>query len=109
MKTEKNILIAFILNLAFSIFELIGGTVSNSVAIISDAIHDIGDAISIGVSYFLEKRAKNSRMRLIPINPKNVPDMNTHGYLSMKNRMRYIVIRLEQSDVELVSISEIKI
>ena len=58
MKTEKNILIAFILNLAFSIFELIGGTVTNSVAIISDAIHDIGDAISIGVSYFLEKKSK---------------------------------------------------
>lgn len=58
MKTEKNILIAFILNLAFSIFELIGGAMTNSVAIISDAIHDIGDAISIGISYFLEKKSK---------------------------------------------------
>ncbi|MBQ7766284.1 MAG: cation transporter [Lachnospiraceae bacterium] len=58
MKTEKNILIAFILNLAFSIFELIGGALTNSVAIISDAIHDIGDAISIGISYFLEKKSK---------------------------------------------------
>lgn len=58
MKTEKNILIAFILNLAFSIFELIGGALTNSVAIISDAIHDIGDAISIGISYFLERKSK---------------------------------------------------
>lgn len=58
MKTEKNILIAFILNLSFSIFELLGGALTNSVAIISDSIHDIGDAISIGLSYFLEKKSK---------------------------------------------------
>lgn len=58
MKTEKNILIAFILNLSFSILEFIGGTITNSVAIISDSIHDIGDAASIGISYFLEKKSK---------------------------------------------------
>ena len=58
MKTEKNILIAFVLNLAFSIFELIGGMFTGSVAIMSDAIHDIGDAASIGLSYFLEKKSK---------------------------------------------------
>lgn len=58
MKTEKNILIAFILNLSFSVFEIIGGFFTGSVAIISDAIHDIGDAASIGISYFLEKKSK---------------------------------------------------
>ncbi len=58
MKTEKNILIAFILNLAFSVFEFIGGIFTGSVAIVSDALHDIGDAASIGVSYFLEKKSK---------------------------------------------------
>lgn len=58
MKTEKNIFIAFILNLAFSIFEFVGGIVTNSVAIISDSIHDMGDALSIGISYFLEKKSK---------------------------------------------------
>ena len=58
MKTEKNILIAFLLNLAFSVFEFIGGVFTGSVAIVSDAIHDIGDAASIGVSYFLEKKSK---------------------------------------------------
>ncbi len=58
MKTEKNILIAFILNLAFSVFEFIGGIFTGSVAIISDAVHDIGDATSIGVSYFLEKKSR---------------------------------------------------
>lgn len=58
MKTEKNILIAFILNLAFSIFEFIGGFFTGSVAIVSDALHDMGDAASIGISYFLEKKSK---------------------------------------------------
>ncbi|MBQ4559246.1 MAG: cation transporter [Tyzzerella sp.] len=58
MKTERNILIAFILNLAFSIFEFVGGIISGSVAIMSDAVHDIGDAVSIGVSYFLEKKGE---------------------------------------------------
>lgn len=58
MKTERNIFIAFILNLAFSIFEFIGGIFTGSVAIISDAIHDIGDATSVGISYFLERKSK---------------------------------------------------
>lgn len=69
MKTEKNILIAFVLNLAFSIFEFFGGVFTGSVAIISDAIHDIGDAASIGISYFLERKSKKQ------------PDENyTYGY-----------------------------
>ena len=58
MKTEKNILVAFILNFAFSIFEFVGGALTGSVAIISDAVHDIGDALSIGISYFLERKSK---------------------------------------------------
>ncbi len=58
MKTERNILTAFILNLGFSIFEFFGGIITGSVAIISDAIHDMGDAAVIGLSYFLEKKSK---------------------------------------------------
>ena len=58
MKIEKNILIAFLLNLFFSVFELVGGIFTNSIAIISDAIHDFGDSLSIGISYFLEKQSK---------------------------------------------------
>lgn len=57
MKSEKNILIAFILNLSFAVFELIGGVFTGSVAIMSDAVHDMGDAASIGFSYFLEKKS----------------------------------------------------
>ena len=58
MKTERNILIAFILNLAFSIFEFVGGIITGSVAIMSDAVHDIGDAASIGISYLLERKGE---------------------------------------------------
>lgn len=60
MKTEKNILIAFLLNLLFSIIEFIGGAITNSFAIISDSIHDMGDAMSIGVSFFLERKSTKS-------------------------------------------------
>ncbi len=58
MKTEKNILIAFLLNISFAIFEFVGGIFTNSVAILSDSVHDLGDAISIGLSYFMEKKSK---------------------------------------------------
>lgn len=69
MKTEKNILVAFILNFAFSIFEFAGGIFTGSVAIVSDAVHDIGDAASIGISYFLERKSK-----------KQPDDTYTYGY-----------------------------
>ena len=58
MKTERNILVAFLLNLSFSIFEFFGGIFTGSVAILSDALHDLGDAASIGLSYALEKKSK---------------------------------------------------
>ncbi len=58
MRTEKNIFIAFILNLLFSGFEFVGGFYTGSIAIISDAVHDLGDAASIGISYLLEKKSK---------------------------------------------------
>ena len=58
MKTKGNILIAFLLNLSFSIFELFGGIFTGSVAILSDAVHDLGDAASIGISYYLEQKSK---------------------------------------------------
>lgn len=69
MKTERNILIAFLLNLSFAVFEFFGGVFTGSVAIMSDAIHDIGDAAGIGVSYFFEKKSK-----------KHPDDTHTYGY-----------------------------
>jgi len=58
MRSSQNILIAFILNLSFSIFEVIGGFITGSVAISSDALHDAADALSIGTSYLLERKSK---------------------------------------------------
>lgn len=58
MRSGKSILIAFLLNLAFSVFELIGGAITGSVAILSDSLHDLGDAASIGLSFFLERKSK---------------------------------------------------
>ena len=67
--TDRNILAAFLLNLAFSVFELFGGIFTGSVAILSDSVHDLGDAASIGISYFLEKKSKRSP-----------DDSHTYGY-----------------------------
>lgn len=58
MKSEHKILTAFFLNLFFSVFEFIGGIFTGSVAILSDALHDLGDAVSIALSFFLEKKSK---------------------------------------------------
>lgn len=58
MKTDRNILIAFLLNLLFSIAELMGGIFTGSIAIISDALHDFGDATAIAISYVLERLSK---------------------------------------------------
>ena len=54
----KNIKSALIINLIFTVIELAGGIVSNSVAIISDAVHDLGDTIALSFSLFSEKFAK---------------------------------------------------
>lgn len=57
MKTQHNILVAFLLNLSFAVFEFFGGLLTGSVAILSDALHDLGDAVSIGISYYLERKS----------------------------------------------------
>lgn len=75
MKSQNNILLAFILNLLFSIIEFFGGILTNSISIISDSIHDFGDALSIGISYILEKKSK-----------KKPDDIYTFGY------MRYSIL-----------------
>lgn len=54
-KAARNILVVFFLNLFFAIAEFFFGTLFNSQAILSDAVHDLGDALSIGLAYFFEK------------------------------------------------------
>ncbi len=57
----KNIKIAFFLNLFFTAIEFIGGFLTNSVAIMSDALHDLGDSFSLGLAWFLEKFSTKKR------------------------------------------------
>lgn len=60
LEGERNIAIAFFLNLSFTIFEIFGGFYVNSVAILSDALHDLGDSFSLGMAWYLEKRSKQA-------------------------------------------------
>lgn len=46
---------AFIINICFALLELVGGIYTNSVAVMSDAIHDFGDAIALGFAWYLER------------------------------------------------------
>jgi len=53
--STTNIKVAFFLNLGFAIVEIVGGIWTNSLAIASDALHDLGDSLSLGLSWGLEK------------------------------------------------------
>ena len=56
----KNIAIAFLLNFSFTIIELVGGLLTNSVAILSDALHDLGDSISLALAWYFQKVSGHS-------------------------------------------------
>ncbi|MDY0011101.1 MAG: cation diffusion facilitator family transporter, partial [Candidatus Izemoplasmatales bacterium] len=53
--------ISFILNFLFMIFEFVGGLMTNSIALISDAVHDAGDSISMAMAIYLEKKSKQKK------------------------------------------------
>ncbi len=56
--SSENIGIAFLLNTFFTIVEFIGGFYTNSMAIMSDAVHDLGDSISLGMAWYFQKISK---------------------------------------------------
>ena len=49
---------AFVLNFVFTIIEFIGGFLTNSTAILADAVHDLGDSLSLGLAWVLNKLGK---------------------------------------------------
>jgi cobalt-zinc-cadmium efflux system protein len=53
-----NIAMAFFLNLVFCVIELVGGLLTNSVAILSNALHDLGDSVSLGMAWYFHKVSK---------------------------------------------------
>ena len=59
--SASNIRLAFWLNTAFAVIEIVGGLLTNSVAILSDALHDFGDSLSLGLSWYFHKKAKKKR------------------------------------------------
>ncbi|HAZ19495.1 MAG TPA: cation transporter, partial [Clostridiales bacterium] len=68
-KASKHILVAFLLNLSFVFIEIIGGIYTNSIAILSDAVHDFGDCLALGCAWILEK-----------VSEKKPDDHYTFGY-----------------------------
>lgn len=60
-KDVKNIKVAFFLNFSFTLIELAGGVLTNSIAILSDAIHDFGDSLSLGLAWYFQKIAKKGQ------------------------------------------------
>ncbi len=52
---QNNIKVAFLLNISFTIIEIFGGLWTNSMAILSDALHDLGDSFSLGIAWYLER------------------------------------------------------
>ncbi|HNR68425.1 MAG TPA: cation diffusion facilitator family transporter [bacterium] len=57
----KNIALAFWLNVGFTAVEIAGAVLTNSLAIFADAIHDLGDSLTLGFSYYLERVAARKR------------------------------------------------
>ena len=59
--STKNITVAFWLNTGFALLEVAGGLYTNSVAILSDALHDFGDSLSLGLSWYFQKKSTRKR------------------------------------------------
>ena len=53
--------LAFLLNLGFTLVAAVGGVWTNSVAILSDAVHDFGDSLSLGLAWYLDRYSRRER------------------------------------------------
>ncbi len=62
--TQSKLTLAFILNFGFTIIEFVGGIITNSIALISDSVHDLGDSLTIGLSIYFERKAKKKPDRI---------------------------------------------
>lgn len=57
----RNLTTAFWINTLFAAIELVGGFYTNSVAILSDALHDFGDSLSLGLAYIFQRKSLRTR------------------------------------------------
>ena len=51
----------FFLNAAFVVIELVGGLLTNNIAILTDALHDFGDCLSLAIAWMLQKKSTQGR------------------------------------------------
>ena len=68
-KAESNLKMAFWLNAVFALVEIAGCIFTNSVAILSDAFHDLGDSVALGLAWYFQRLSKRQR-----------DDVYTYGY-----------------------------
>lgn len=59
--STDNVGTAFFLNLGFTIIEIVGGVFTNSFAILADAIHDLGDTLSLGLAWYFQRLSRRGR------------------------------------------------
>lgn len=59
--STKGIRIAFLLNMGFTVLEILGGFITNSTAILADAAHDLGDTFGLGQAWYFERLAGRGR------------------------------------------------
>jgi len=60
-QVEKNLFITMLLNFVITIVEVVGGIVSGSLSLLSDAMHNFSDGIAIIVSYIAIRLSKRPR------------------------------------------------
>jgi cobalt-zinc-cadmium efflux system protein len=58
LEAPHGLRLAFYLNLGFALLELVGGFWINSLAIVSDSLHDLGDSVALGLSWYLGRYAE---------------------------------------------------
>ena len=58
-----NIGLAFWLNISFTLVELVGGILTNSLSILSDGVHDLGDSIALGLAWYFQKKSNKGRTK----------------------------------------------
>jgi cobalt-zinc-cadmium efflux system protein len=68
-KATSNLKMAFWLNALFALIEIAGGIFTNSIAILSDAFHDLGDSVALGLAWYFQR-----------ISTKKRDDIYTYGY-----------------------------
>jgi cobalt-zinc-cadmium efflux system protein len=67
--SQRNLLVSAFLNLGITVTEIAGGLISNSLALLSDALHNLGDTSAVIIAYFANRISK-----------KDYSDKKTFGY-----------------------------